>query len=453
MSGLRESYDAIIIGAGVGGGAMANQLAAAGATRAGHRARHTASARRPTTGASRRSSTRSATPRRKPGATATVRSSIRRPITMSAAIRSSSAPQRCASAWRISRSCSTRPGWHRPGPSAMPIWRPITMWPSNCSGPMAPPGMDPCEPPRSGPMPYPAIGHEPEIQAFDTRLRSMGLKPFPLPVAIDLHPGGTLHPLPHLRRLCLQAGRQERRRGPHGRSGARHRQCRSHPRDLCASSRHRRYRAQGGRRGGRAERSEEDHRRRSLHLKRGRHQFGGPAAALGQRQAPEGTGQQQFGPAGPQLHGPQQHRHDGGESLQEEQRRLPEVAVHQRFLSRQQRKALSARQCAGPRQAAGRHADGEHEGHSRMPDETGSPRAASTGGSCRRTCPDPEQQGQPRQRRQDPALLHAEQPEVPWRTGEALDKADAFDGLSDHHHPEDGHQGGDASVRHGALRQ
>ncbi len=31
MSGLRESYDAIIIGAGVGGGAMANQLAAAGA--------------------------------------------------------------------------------------------------------------------------------------------------------------------------------------------------------------------------------------------------------------------------------------------------------------------------------------------------------------------------------------------------------------------------------------
>lgn len=51
-------------------------------------------------------------------------------------------------------------------------------------------GMDPCEPPRSGPLPHPAIGHEPEIQAFDTKLRGMGLRPFPLPVAIDLHSGG-----------------------------------------------------------------------------------------------------------------------------------------------------------------------------------------------------------------------------------------------------------------------
>lgn len=52
-------------------------------------------------------------------------------------------------------------------------------------------GMDPCEPPRAGPMPYPAIGHEPEIAVFDARLREKGLKPFPLPVAVDLHPGGT----------------------------------------------------------------------------------------------------------------------------------------------------------------------------------------------------------------------------------------------------------------------
>jgi len=51
-------------------------------------------------------------------------------------------------------------------------------------------GMDPCEPPRSSPMPHEAIGHEPEIQVFDTKLRNMGLKPFPLPVAVDLHPGG-----------------------------------------------------------------------------------------------------------------------------------------------------------------------------------------------------------------------------------------------------------------------
>lgn len=51
-------------------------------------------------------------------------------------------------------------------------------------------GMDPCEPPRDTPMPYPAIGHEPEIAFFDRRLREKGLHPFPLPIAIDRHPGG-----------------------------------------------------------------------------------------------------------------------------------------------------------------------------------------------------------------------------------------------------------------------
>ena len=51
-------------------------------------------------------------------------------------------------------------------------------------------GMDPCEPPRSGPMPYPAIGHEPEIAYFDKKLREIGLHPFPLPIAIDRHEGG-----------------------------------------------------------------------------------------------------------------------------------------------------------------------------------------------------------------------------------------------------------------------
>ena len=51
-------------------------------------------------------------------------------------------------------------------------------------------GLDPCEPPRSGPMPYPAVGHDPEIQAIDAKLRAKGLRPFPLPVAVDYHPGG-----------------------------------------------------------------------------------------------------------------------------------------------------------------------------------------------------------------------------------------------------------------------
>jgi choline dehydrogenase-like flavoprotein len=51
-------------------------------------------------------------------------------------------------------------------------------------------GADPIEPPRSGPMPYPAIGHEPEIEAIAAKLRARGLRPFPLPIAIDRHDGG-----------------------------------------------------------------------------------------------------------------------------------------------------------------------------------------------------------------------------------------------------------------------
>ncbi|SIR32792.1 Choline dehydrogenase [Rhizobium sp. RU20A] len=51
-------------------------------------------------------------------------------------------------------------------------------------------GTDPIEPPRSGPMPYPAIGHEPEIEAVAEKLRKKGLRPFPLPIAIDRHDGG-----------------------------------------------------------------------------------------------------------------------------------------------------------------------------------------------------------------------------------------------------------------------
>lgn len=51
-------------------------------------------------------------------------------------------------------------------------------------------GADPIEPPRSGPFPHPTIGHEPEIEAIGAKLRTKGLRPFPLPIAIDLHKGG-----------------------------------------------------------------------------------------------------------------------------------------------------------------------------------------------------------------------------------------------------------------------
>ena len=49
---------------------------------------------------------------------------------------------------------------------------------------------DPTEPFRSAPLPYGAVGSEPFIARVTERLRSKGLHPFPLPVAVDLHPGG-----------------------------------------------------------------------------------------------------------------------------------------------------------------------------------------------------------------------------------------------------------------------
>jgi choline dehydrogenase-like flavoprotein len=49
---------------------------------------------------------------------------------------------------------------------------------------------DPWEPPRSAPLPYPAVGSEPYVKSVEERLSRKGLHPFPLPVAVDLHPGG-----------------------------------------------------------------------------------------------------------------------------------------------------------------------------------------------------------------------------------------------------------------------
>ena len=50
-------------------------------------------------------------------------------------------------------------------------------------------GADPCEPPRS-PYPHPPVTHEPEVQRLADRLRRLGLRPFPLPMAVDQGPGG-----------------------------------------------------------------------------------------------------------------------------------------------------------------------------------------------------------------------------------------------------------------------
>jgi choline dehydrogenase-like flavoprotein len=47
-------------------------------------------------------------------------------------------------------------------------------------------GEDPTEPPSSGPFPYPAVSHEPQIQALSESLSKDGLRPFHLPLGILL---------------------------------------------------------------------------------------------------------------------------------------------------------------------------------------------------------------------------------------------------------------------------
>jgi choline dehydrogenase-like flavoprotein len=47
-------------------------------------------------------------------------------------------------------------------------------------------GEDPTEPPASGPFPYPAVSHEPAIQALSERWSRQGLHPFHLPLGILL---------------------------------------------------------------------------------------------------------------------------------------------------------------------------------------------------------------------------------------------------------------------------
>ena len=47
-------------------------------------------------------------------------------------------------------------------------------------------GINPTEPPRSGPYPHPAVPHEPVMQWVHDGLERQGLHPFPMPLAIDL---------------------------------------------------------------------------------------------------------------------------------------------------------------------------------------------------------------------------------------------------------------------------
>ncbi len=51
-------------------------------------------------------------------------------------------------------------------------------------------GTDPGEPPRSTPYAHGPVPHEPLLVAIEQRLRAQGLRPFPMPSAIDHGPGG-----------------------------------------------------------------------------------------------------------------------------------------------------------------------------------------------------------------------------------------------------------------------
>ena len=189
MSKLRNSYDAVIIGAGVGGGAMANKLAKAGATvlvieRGTRLPREADNWSVKAVFHDRRYATKE-TWRDRDGAEFN-------PSTYyyvggnSKFFGTATLRFRSQDFEELQHEGGVAPAW----PISYADIEPYYAEAERLMGTHGTAGMDPCEPPRSGPMPYPAIGHEPEIAAFDSRLRTMGLKPFPLPVAIDLHPGG-----------------------------------------------------------------------------------------------------------------------------------------------------------------------------------------------------------------------------------------------------------------------
>ena len=52
-------------------------------------------------------------------------------------------------------------------------------------------GADPTEPPRGAPYAHPPVPHEPVIAAIEARLRGQGLKPFPMPSAVDFGMNGS----------------------------------------------------------------------------------------------------------------------------------------------------------------------------------------------------------------------------------------------------------------------
>jgi choline dehydrogenase-like flavoprotein len=187
---LRTSYDVVIIGAGVGGGAMANRLAKAGATvlviERGARLPREAD----------NWSVKAVFHDRKYATKETWRDLNGKEFNPSTYYYVGGNSKFFGTATLRFRSQDFEVLEHEGGGVA-PAWpisyadlAPYYDEAERLMGTHGTAGLDPTEPPRSGPMPHPAIGHEPEILAVEAKLKSHGLKPFPLPVAIDLHQGG-----------------------------------------------------------------------------------------------------------------------------------------------------------------------------------------------------------------------------------------------------------------------
>lgn len=52
-------------------------------------------------------------------------------------------------------------------------------------------GVDPTDPPRSGPFPFPRMPSDPYMDQLADRFREQGLHPAPLPIGLDFQPGGS----------------------------------------------------------------------------------------------------------------------------------------------------------------------------------------------------------------------------------------------------------------------
>ncbi len=189
MSGVKSSYDVVIVGAGVGGGAMANRLAQAGRKvlvieRGTRLPREADNWSVKAVFHDRKYSTRE-TWRDRSGAEFT-------PSTYYYVGGNSKFFGTATLRFReqdfegMEHEAGRTPAW----PIRYADLEPYYAVAEKLMGTHGEQGLDPTEPPRSAPFPHPAIGHEPEIEAFNTKLKAKGLHPFPLPVAIDLHPGG-----------------------------------------------------------------------------------------------------------------------------------------------------------------------------------------------------------------------------------------------------------------------